>query len=93
MSKTTQFPCPSCGYAYTEAKNTNRARSGTETRRQRTCLHCKTGFVTYEIRASDYDFLQAARRFIANQSGSQPEAKETRREETEASLHLGVRRQ
>jgi transcriptional regulator NrdR family protein len=67
MSNTTQFPCPSCGYAYTTAKKTNKSRSGTAGRRQRVCLQCSAGFVTYEILASDYAFLQAARKWIAEQ--------------------------
>ena len=66
MSTTTQFPCPSCGNAYTKATNTNRSKNGQEARRQRTCLKCKAGFVTYEVRACDYEFLQAARRFLAS---------------------------
>ena len=63
---TTQFPCPSCGYAYATAKNTNKSRSGTAGRRQqRACLSCKQGFVTYEVTASDFAFLKAARKWIA----------------------------
>lgn len=66
MTRIAQFPCPRCGYAYSKAVSTTKARSGVDTRRQRTCEKpgCKTGFVTYEVAASDYEFLQAARRFM-----------------------------
>jgi transcriptional regulator NrdR family protein len=66
MSNTTQFPCLSCGYAYTKAKNTNSYGRGiAATRRKRACLSCKRGFVTYEVTASDFAFLKAARKWIA----------------------------
>lgn len=68
MSRTTQFPCPACGYAYSRATSTTKARSGVDVRRHRTCERstCRAGFVTYEIKASDYEFLRAARRFMEN---------------------------
>ena len=68
MSKTTQFPCPSCGYAYTKAVNSNRSRAG-ETRRQRKCeqLTCGANFITYEVLAKDYNMLQSVRRFMKEQ--------------------------
>lgn len=70
MSRISQFPCPRCGYAYSRATTTTKARSGVDTRRQRTCEKptCGSGFVTYEIKADDYEFLQAARRFMENNS-------------------------
>lgn len=73
MSNTTQFPCPSCGYVYTRTTETNRARSEIDTRRKRKCLKCKSGFVTYEIRAADYNFLQSMRKWIAEPASAQPQ--------------------
>lgn len=59
-----QYPCKECGYAYTKTLGTNKSRSGTEARRRRICIQCKKGFVTYEISAADYQFLQAVRKWI-----------------------------
>lgn len=72
MSMTTQFPCPQCAAPYTKASNTNRARSGFEARRQRTCLQCRAGFVTYEIRAADYALLQSMRQYMADTQARPP---------------------
>jgi len=65
MTTTTQFPCPHCGYTYTKLRSTNRTKSGTEVKRTRRCLKCNDGFVTYEVRSTDYTFLRAARRLMA----------------------------
>lgn len=62
VSNTTQFACVNCGYAYTKASNTNPARSG-GVRRQRVCVKCSKGFVTYEVTAGDYAVLQALRKW------------------------------
>jgi transcriptional regulator NrdR family protein len=64
MSNTTQFACVHCGYAYTKANNTNKARCQSAVRRQRECLQCHRGFVTYEVTADDYASLQAVRKLI-----------------------------
>ena len=72
MSLTSQYACPACNYAYTKATTTNRARSGVDTRRRRVCLSCKTGFVTYEIGASDYALMQSMREWLRS-SQAEPE--------------------
>jgi transcriptional regulator NrdR family protein len=64
VSHTTQMPCSKCGYAYSRSNNTNRARDGKSVRRRRVCLKCGADFVTYEIRAEEFNLLQALRKAI-----------------------------
>lgn len=66
MSKTSQMPCKKCGYAYTKTNNTNRARTPGDVRRQRTCLKCGVGFVTYEVSSEDHLMLQALKTWSKN---------------------------
>ena len=60
---TTQMSCAHCGYAYSTYITTNRTRDSQSIRRGRKCLNCHHGFVTYEIRASDYALLQALKKY------------------------------
>ncbi len=64
MSRTTQFACVNCGYAYTKATTTNVARSAPDIRWRRVCLKCADGFVTYEVTAADYALLQSIRKWV-----------------------------
>lgn len=72
MSNTSQFTCVHCGYAYTKAKNTNKGRVPPDIRRQRECLKCFRGFVTYEVTADDYASLQAVRKLIKDMRPLKP---------------------
>lgn len=71
MTRISQFRCPHCGNAYSKAGNTNKTRDGSASRRERKCerTSCSKGFVTYEVYAGDYAFLQAARKFMENYVG------------------------
>lgn len=71
MSKTSQFACVLCGYAYTKATTTNPARSAPDIRRRRMCLKCEEGFVTYEVTAADYAMLQALRKWSTRECNSE----------------------
>lgn len=65
---TAQFNCPSCGYAYTKVENTSKSNNNDGlTRRRRKCLKCQFGFITYEVFAADYLFLQATRKWLKSQ--------------------------
>jgi transcriptional regulator NrdR family protein len=64
VSTTSQFACVHCGYAYTKATNTNKAKIAPDIRRQRSCLQCHRGFVTYEVTAAEYAQLQAVRKLL-----------------------------
>ena len=58
------MPCPECNYAYSKGlagQGFNQAF-----RRKRTCLKCEAVFVTYEVRASDWQMLMELRRWNAS---------------------------
>jgi rubredoxin len=76
VSTTSQFACIHCGYAYTKSKNTNKAKLPPDIRRQRECLRCFKGFVTYEVTAADYAQLQAVRKLIREIAPSVREPRE-----------------
>jgi transcriptional regulator NrdR family protein len=68
LNHVAMMACPKCGYAYSKAIDTNRAKTMTEVRRNRSCLKCSSQFITYEIIASDYAMLQSFRRWTKEES-------------------------